>query len=118
MKKAQNAPCLNHSLSNALQKTYRSLMRSTRLLFTGPTEAEIVEAAIEDTLVIYMQHLEIPVTGTIEVVLPPPNWTHCHQCYNPHCPCHGWCQEGCGCHAEGTNGVYCVGDPDWTLQDL
>lgn len=103
---------------NAGGKTYRSFSGQTTLVFRGDSQAEIVGAAIADTVEVYMRHLGYLTTGTICIAVPTPDKTHCHHCYNPHCPCGGWCDEVCSCHASGTNGVYCVGDPDWTFPDF
>lgn len=101
------------NVTNSVQRSYRSLLGNTQLVFCNPSEAEIVNAAVADMVEVILEHMGHRVTGLITITTPPHDHYHCHWCYNPNCPCGGWCEEGCSCHGTNSNGVYCVGDPDW-----
>ena len=101
------------NVTNSVQRSYRSLLGNTQLVFCSPSEAEIVSAVIADTVEFELEHMGYRVVGILNITLPSPDHIHCHWCYNPNCPCSGWCEEGCGCHGPDNAEFYCIGDPDW-----
>ena len=101
------------NVTNSVQRSFHSLMGNTRLVFCNPSEAEIVSAVIADTVEFELEHMGYRVVGILNITLPSPDHIHCHWCYNPNCPCSGWCEEGCGCHGPDNAEFYCIGDPDW-----
>ena len=85
------------NVSGAVQRYCRSTWRTTKVIFRGSREAEVVEAIIEDEVEFILENAKGSCSATLSIT-PLPRC--CPDCCGDSCHCDGTCCScNCGCHS-------------------
>ena len=90
------------NIAGEVQCYCRSLWRTTKVIFRGSREAEVVEAIIADEVDFILQNAKGSCSATLSIT-PSPH-PCCPDCCDDDCHCDGTCCDcNCGCHSSGNS---------------
>ena len=90
------------NIAGEVQCYCRSLWRTTKVIFRGSREAEVVEAIIADEVDFILQNAKGSCSATLSIT-PSPH-PCCPDCCGDDCHCDGTCCDcNCGCHSSGNS---------------